>query len=294
MPKLKDFYAKLKEQGKIDNPEYEKFLNTVADGEIPDEVVRAIEEKFFTFERAAAHKDIHGKIKREVLDPVDNELKDLFEGQLKPYIDPSLEEELRQDGNSYKKLKLMKKLIPEIIEKVKAKPAVDEDTKRKLAEAERNVQELTQQFATAKKEYNDQFAAEKTKFETQLHDFKLDSELQTRGNKFTLAEAYEQNRQAITKVLMSDIKASNVLKLGEQNGQAIIQILDEHGKPKFDGNTPITIDSLLEEKYKPFLKQSSSGSTTSQATQSKTAQGSQQPNSAIRQGARTTVREKAQ
>lgn len=291
MPKLKEFYSKLKEQGKIDSPDYDKYLETVPDAEIPDSVVKAIEEKFFTFERAAAHKEIHGKIKREVLDPVDNELADLFDNQLKQYVDPLTEAELKQDGNSYKKLKALKKLIPDIIEKVKAKPAVDEDTKRKLSDYEKTIQDLTQQFTQAKKGYDEGLNSQKTKYEKDLHDFKLDIELQNRGNKFTLAEAYEQNRQAITKVLLSDIKQSNVLRLGEINGQPAIEIFDEHGKPKFDGNTPITIDSLLEEKYKPFLKQSGGNGTQSQATQQQSSQGrqQQQQNPAIRRGARTTV-----
>lgn len=293
MPKIKEFYTKLKEQGKIDNPEYDKFLAALQDGDIPDEVVKAIEEKFFTFERAAAHKDIHGKIKREVLDPVDNELADLFDNQLNQYIDPTLAAELKQDGNSYKKLKAMKKIIPDIIEKVKAKPALDEDSKRKLAENERTIQELTQKFTTAEKTYNEQLAAQKSESEKQFHDFRLDAELQNRGNKFTLAEAYEQNRKDLSSMLLNGIKTSNVLKLVETNGQADIQVLDEHGKPKFNGNTPVTVDSLLEEKYKPFLKQSGGGTGGQDRNQQSSRQGSQQqqqnnaPN--VRRGARTTV-----
>ena len=289
MSKLKDFFAKLKEQGKIENPAYDKFLETLADGDMPDEVAKAVEEKFYTFERAAAHKDIHGKIKREVLDPVDNELADLFDNQLKQYMDPMTEAELKADGNSYKKLKALKKLLPEILEKVKAKPAGDEDSKKKIEAAEKTIQELTQKFTVAEKTYNDQLTTQKTEAEKHLHDFKLDAELQNRGNKFTLAEAYEQNRQAITKVLMSDIKASHVLKLGEKDGQADIQVLDEHGKPKFSGNSPVTLDSLLEEKYKPFLKQSGGGTGSQDSQSTRQSQNHQQQNPAVRRGASTSV-----
>lgn len=290
MPKLKDFYAKLKEQGKIENEEYNKFLETVPDAEIPDAVVAAIEDKFYTFERAAAHKDIHGKIKREVLNPVDNEIAELFSGPLKEYIDPMLEAEFKQDGSSYRKLKAMKKLIPEVIEKVKAKPVLDEDSKKKLAEYERNIQEMTQKFKDAEKDYGAKLTAQKEESEKHLHDYKLDIELQNRGNKFTLAEAYEQNRKDLSNMLLNGIKQSNALKLVDINGQTEIQVLDEHGKTKFNGNSPVTIDSLLEEKYKPFLKQSGGGTGNQNRQQEPPRQGQQQQNqTTVRRGARTTV-----
>ena len=41
MAKVKDFFAKLKEQGKIENPAYDKFLEAIADGEVPDDVIAA-------------------------------------------------------------------------------------------------------------------------------------------------------------------------------------------------------------------------------------------------------------
>lgn len=292
MPKSKEYYAKLKEQGKIDNPAFDKFLESIPDFEVPDDVAAAFEEKFFTFERASAHKDIHAKIKREVLNPVDNELAALFDGPLKGHVDPMMEAEFKQDGNSYKKLKALQKLIPDVIEKVKAKPVLDEDSKKKLAEYERNIQEMTQKFSQAEKTYNEQLAAQKAESEKHLHDYKLDIELQNRGNKFTLAEAYEQNRKDLTNMLLNGIKTSNALKLVEVNGQTEIQVLDEHGKTKFNGNSPVTIDSLLEEKYKPFLKQSNGGAGNQNRQDPPPRNGQQnqqQQNPTVRRGARTTV-----
>jgi hypothetical protein len=287
MPKLKDFYTKLKEQGKISNPDFDAFITALPEVDVPDSVVKSFEDSFFTLERAAAHKDIHGKIKREVLDPVDNELADLF-NQLDGHLDPLLKAELKESGNSYAKLKSLKKLVPEIIEKVKGKPDTDEATKNKLLTYEKTVQELTEKFTKAEKTYNDQLTAQKAESEKQFHDFRLDTELQNLGNKFTLAEAYEQNRDAITKVLMSDIRSSNDLRLGEKDGRPEILVYDkESGKPKFNGNTPVAITSLLEEKYKPFLKQSG-GSTGSQDRQHQ-QQSPNPPKPGVRTGARTTV-----
>lgn len=289
MPKLKDFLTKLKEQGKINNQDYDAYLGIVADVELPDAVTKAIEDNFFTMERAAAHKDIHGRIKREVLDPVDNELSALFDGSLKEFLDPMAEGELKKEANTYNKLKLLSKLVPDAIAKSKVKPGTDEDTKKKIADLEANNRELIEKNSTAEKTYNEQLAAYKKTAEKELHDFKLDTELQMMGNKFTLAEAYDQNRKAISKVILSEIKASNSLKLGEKDGQPFIEVFDLEGKTRFNGNTAVTIDSLLEEKYKPFLKQSNgSGGQERQQQQTTTVKGGQQ-NPAIRRGASTTI-----
>jgi hypothetical protein len=257
MPKYKDFFSKLKDQGKINSPEFEEYLKTVPDAEIPDAVVKAIEDNFMTMERATAHKDVHGKIKREVLDPVDNDLKLLVE-QLKEYIDPSIEHTLNTEGNTYNKLRAITKLIPESLKKAKGSPVTDEETKKKLVEYEKTVQELTDKFGTAEKEYKNNLKHTETEWENKFHDFRLNTELQSLGNKFTLAEAFEEIRPNITEVIMSKIRSSNSLKLGEKDGRPVIHVNDENGKPKFNGNTPVTVDTLLEEAFKPYLKKSES------------------------------------
>jgi hypothetical protein len=89
--------------------------------------------------------------------------------------------------------------------------------------------------------------------------------------------------------LMSDIKSAHDLRLGEKDGQAEIQVYDrESGKPRFTGNTPVTITSVLEEKYKPFLKQSDGGGST-QGQERNRQQPPQPPKPGVRAGARTTV-----
>lgn len=286
MPKFKEFFTKLKEQGKINNPEYDKWLETVPDSDISDNIVKAIEDNFLTMERAAAHPAIHGKIKAEALDPIDNDLNEFFAFQLKEYLDPLTEQEIAKAGSSYKKTALLKKIVPEIIKKVKATPVTDEDTKKKLKDYETNINELTTKFTQAEKDYNDKLKADREQNETKYNDFVLNTELESLGNKFTLAEAFEETRPAITEVIMTKIKADNALKLGEKkNGHHSIIVNDEHGMPKFNGNTPITAESLLEESYKPFLKKSEgqqqeNTKSTAKATEQKTT---------VRAGARTTV-----
>lgn len=287
MPKQKDFFSELKKVGKINNPEFDKWVENLPDADIPDFVVKAHDDNFLTRERAQADKEIHGKIMADSLSPVDNDLNELFNFQLKEYLDPLTEQEIQKTGSSYKKLALLKKLVPEIIKKVKGTPQTDEDTKKKLTEYEKTIQEFTDKFTTAEKDYNSKLKSIQEESETKFHDFKLDTQLEKLGNTFTLAEAFEATRPAITKVIMSEIKGSNHLKLGEKDGKPVILVNDEKGNPRFNGNTPITVESLLEEHYKPFLKKSESDSTH-QATQKTPIQSSNQK-PAVRTGARTTV-----
>lgn len=144
----------------------------------------------------------------------------------------------------------------------------------------------------AEKEYKNNLKHTETEWENKFHDFRLGAELQSLGNKFTLAEAFEEIRPNITEVIMSKIRSSNSLKLGEKDGRPIIQVQDENGKPKFNGNTPVTVDSLLEEAYKPYLKKSETDAGRRENPKTTTAVQTQNP--AIRRGAPTTVVQKAQ
>jgi hypothetical protein len=71
--KLKDFFTKLKADGKINQAEFVSFVDTVPEFEIPDKAVEAFESSFLTIDRAATDKSVHSKLKREILDPVDQE-----------------------------------------------------------------------------------------------------------------------------------------------------------------------------------------------------------------------------
>jgi len=282
--KLKDFLTKMKTDGKINLPEFEEYLKTAPDAEIPYVVTRAIEENFMTLDRAAAHKDIHGRIKREVLDPVDNEMNDIVD-QLKDYIDSA--DTLKADPNTYNKIKNLKKSLPDIIKKAKGSPVTDDETKKKLVDYEKTIQEFGDKFTQAQKEYNAKLKETDTGWETKFHDYKLHSELEKLSNKYTLAEAFEETRPAITEVNLTKIKQSNRLKLGEKDGRPVIFVNDEHDKPKYNGNTPVTVDSLLDEAYKPFLKKSESDTQTQVNTRTTIVSTNQKP--AIRRGVNTTV-----
>jgi hypothetical protein len=293
--KLKDIFLKFKEQGKISDPEYDAILDKIPDGEFPDKLFKLIEDNFLTRERAVTDPQVSKEIWGKALWPVDKEIEN-FINILDP-IDRALALEtksLTKDlGNgkvvpdTFRQLEKLRSSLPGVLDKIKATPAQDEDSKKKVKQLETTIQEMTDKFTTLENDHKKNVKTVQDDYEKKFHDYKLDGELDKLGNSFTLAEAYDKNRQAISKVLMTDIKALHALKLGEKDGQPFIQVLDDKGQPKFNGNTPVTINELLTEKYKPFLKQSNGDHSQSQEKkQSFTVDTSKKD---VRRGARTTV-----
>lgn len=284
--KSKDFFSQLVRQGNISDVEATKFIETFPDVEVPDAFVKAHDNSFMTLDRAAAHKDIHGRIKREVLDPVDNDMTEFYE-LIKEYADPNLENIIKSESNTYNKLKAFKKTLPEVLKKIKGAPSTDEDTKKKLTEYEKTIQEFTDKFSAAEKDYKKQLSDYEKQSETKFNDYRLSTELEKLTNKYTLAEAFEETRPTITEVTLAKLRGSNHLSLGEKDGRPAIIVLDENGKPKFNGNSPVLVESLLDEAYKPFLKKSES--TPPRDTRS-TAAATPPPKPDSRRGVSTTVK----
>lgn len=291
MKKLKDFFSTLKTQGKIDNPEWDKFVDSIPDIEMPDPVFSSFENSFMTFDRAVMHPEIHAKIKRDALDPIDKQISGIVD-VLKDVIDETKFKIKRDTPNTYELARDLKDHMPAIMKKLKGTPVTDDDTKKKLTEYEKTIQELRDQFTSAEQEYNTKVKANGEQWESKFHDFRLGSELEKRANKYTLAEPFEETRPAITEVIMSKLRQQHNLKLGETNGQPDIIVNDEHGKPKFNGNSPVTIESLLDEAHKPFLKKSETNGQTQVNPRTTTVQTNTKPT--VRSGAPTTVVQKQQ
>lgn len=284
--KSKDFFSQLVRQGNISDAEATKFIDSFPDVEIPDAFVKAHDNSFMTLDRAAAHKDIHGRIKREVLDPVDNDMSEFYD-IIKEYADPNLENIIKSESNTYNKLKALKKTLPEALKKAKGSPNTDEDTKKKIAEYEKTVQELADKFTVAEKDYKKRLTDFEKQSEDKFNDYKLGSELEKLTNKYTLAEAFEKTRPAINKVTLAELRGSTHLKLGEKDGQTVVLVLDDEGKPKFNGNSQVTIESLLDARYEPFLKKSES---QHQETRKTTTTVTPPNQTNIRRGVSTTVK----
>lgn len=248
--KYKEYFSKLGELGKIDNEDYKKFLETVPDGEMPDAVFPMIDSKFLTVERAMTHKDVVKNIKAGVLDVVDKDIKVIMK-----YLPADKVLDIEREENTFKKLEMVRDALPEAFTKA-AKAPNDEEAKKKLHEAQENMHALTEKFNKLNESHKQDVEKVKQQSQEELKIYKLNSELEKRANSYTFADVFKDARPKLTKAILSEIKAKNKLDLIEKDGEYSIPVLDDSGAPRFlnDGNTPVTINSLLDAELKPYLK----------------------------------------
>lgn len=287
--KFKDYFTKLKEQGKITNEEFDKFLETVPEGEIPDALYAILQDKFMTVDRAVTHKEVHGRIMRENLDPIDNDLKKML--TFIDGIDKFAASNIDKSPSTYSKLAAITETLPKLFEKVKTTPGDNEDAKKQIEESKKVINELTEKI----KEINSGYEVEKKKlteqYENREKSMKIDWALENKTRNYTLAESHEPLRDSITRIILSDLKSENALALGEKPGEIIVQeIVNGAPRPKFNGNDPVTIDSLLEAKFEPYIKKSNADDDARKQTQEPRVKSYQvDTNKQVRRGNSTTV-----
>lgn len=262
--KYKDYFLKLKETGKINNEDYTKFLDTVPDGEIPDAVFTVLDTTFLTTERALTHKEVHGKIMSQVLDPIDRDIKKML-----TLLPAEKILDIERETNTYKRLEMIREAIPAVMAKAQKAPN-DEEAKKKLEQAQSTIQELTDKFSTLEGNHKSELQKIREAASLENKNFRLDTHLEKMANSYTLADAHKETRGILTKALLNEIKSKNKLDLVETNGEASILVLGDDGKPRYenDGNTPVTIKSVLDTHFKPLLKVNGADGSDSQSQQS--------------------------
>lgn len=293
MAKAKEFFTLLKNQGKINEPEFDELIEKVPDFEIPEKAHKAFENSFYTLDRASTNTMIKNKIRADALDPVDRDIEKIINAIASVDKDSAGRlKSLLRDGDerkpdTYKRTEFLANQLSDIFGKVKGAPNGDEELKKEIEKYKHSLQESLEKFSTLESDYKKQLSSKDKEYEEKLHDYQLDNELEKLAGSFTLAEAYEQNRSSINKVILSELKNSNKLKLGVKDGQKIINVFDDKGEPKYNGNSPILINQLVEEKFKPFLKQSN-GPPPQKASHTTVTVPNQQ-NPSVRRGVPTAV-----
>lgn len=299
---FKDFLAKLKKDGKINEAEFDAAIESAPEWDFPDKAIQAFESAFLTIDRAATDKQVHAKLKREFLDPFDNDFKKIL--TVIDQFDKFKSSEIDKLQSTYEKSAAITSFLPDLLEKVKATPATDEQTRQELEKSKATIQELMDKIeklnadTTAKERHWEKAAEEKIK------NYRIETELEKLANSFKFGKAYEtpEVRSALTRSKLGEIKQIHKLDLVEKDGQTTIMVLDQDGKPRFNGNTAVTIKDLLEESFKPFIKANNAGDDGDDDDEhnhnpsSSTPQGSGRVKSyqvddqgQRRQGARTTV-----
>lgn len=288
--KSKDYFQKLKEQGKINKEDYDKFLETVPEFEIPDPVFQILDSSFLTVERALSHKDVTSKLRREIMDPVDQNIKAALK-----HLSAEDVLAIEREESTYQKMLLLNEAIPKAIQKASKAPN-DEEAKKKLQESQTVIQELTAKFNKLNEDTVTREKALQKEYDGKIKGYRLNAELEKLANSYTFADVHKDSRPYITKAKLDEIRAAYNLDLVDTDGNPTIQIKDEHGAPLFEngGNTPVAIQSLLDGKFKPFLKVSNADEGNNgqqqaqqhQATKSFTVNNGQQ---APRRGADVSV-----
>lgn len=290
--KLKDFFTKLKTDGKITQAEFIAAIDGLPEHEFPDKAVEAFEASFLTADRAATDKTVHSKLKREFLDPLDNDFKKIL--TVIDGFDKFKASEIDKIGSTYEKSAAITAFLPELLTKIKATPGTDEEAKKELKKAKDNVQELMAKIETIN---TDTAAREKhwqKESEEKINGYRLRTLLEKRADSIKFGKAYsdEAVRKDITKGKLDKLIASKALQLVEKDGQEPdIIVVDGEGKPRFNGNSAVTINSLLEDEFKIYIKANNSGDDDKdegkdQVTKRFTVQDGKKE---IRQGRRTTV-----
>lgn len=244
--KSKEYFTKLKEQGKIDSEEYTKFIDTVPEYEIPETVYAAISDSFLTRERALSDPKIGGKIRSEVYDGVDAQIVDLL-----PVLDVFDAEKINSEKDTKTRIKLLKTAIENKVEKVKkANPSKEEEVK----ELNKNNADLIEKIKTINAEREKERLDLQKKYDEEKGQILLDMALKTKVSKFEFAPEHAKLKDTITNVLLLDLKQKNKLSVDESGNIKVQEIVNGVAKDKFNGNDPVTIEKLLEEGVSPYLK----------------------------------------
>lgn len=243
--KLKQHFTKQKAQAELNNEDFNKFIESIPeDMEIPDIAVNLLEENFLTRKRAISDKQVYDKIRAETLNAVDEQVKNIL-----PLISGTDREAIEKETNSYKKIELLKTAMDNA---VKAAKIDNPDANEQIKELKKTQSELTEKIKSINLDHETAVKGLKEGFEKDKKGMKLDWTLDKKLSDFEFGDEYKTVRPALTESIISKIKSDNVLELDDKGN---IQVLDkETGKPKFDGNNPVTLDHLLVEPLKPFIK----------------------------------------
>lgn len=282
--KAKDFLLKLTRQGKINNEDFNKVIETFPDIELPDVWANMVDESFLTRERALADTKVYDTIRGEVLDGVKLNIKEYL-----PFLAPEDQETIGKEPKAFNQLKMLKDAFGRSIEKIKTEnPSNDE----KVKELTKINQDYVKQITTQKTEFENIQKEQLKKFEAEKIGMKTDWTLDKKLGEYTFADEYKEVKPHLTKGIIDKIKSENVLML-DDSGQIQIHEKTESGatKQKFNGNEPVTLDKLLEEPLKPFLKKNNGAAAGAAGQNGQNGSGRQNPPPPVKDRSKMTLQE---
>lgn len=264
--KIKAFIEKLNRQGKIKNDDLDKILETLPETDLPDVWVNLVEENFLTRERASSDFEIIKKIKAESLNGVDEKFKAIL-----PLLDVTDRETIEKENNTYKKIELLPAAFQKLIEKSKTENPNNDEVIKKL---KADVKEFADKVTAINQEKEATIKELQGKHESEKSDLKLMWTFDKKLGDYVFADEFTPVKPALMKIIQDTVRASNTLQLDDK-GQIVVVEVDpatKVAKPKFNGNDPVTIDNLLADLTKPYLKKNTGdgGGQQQQRTQMRT------------------------
>jgi hypothetical protein len=266
--KLKEYFLKLKTQGKITNEEFDKSLETLADTEIPDQIISALDDKFLTRERAVTDKEIYRRVYAEALNGVDSTISNL----LPTLASKSDQVAISGEVDTFKKLKMLDAAYKRQYEELKKTAP---DANKLNEEYQKNVRELTEKLESAQGEKEKVISEMDTKIkevtsqkEKELKQFKLRTDITGKLAQIEFAKEFTENPKVKETVFNGILNSvfKNDLDYDDQGHIAVQEIVNGVPKPKFfpGTNDQVTIEKLLETETSPYLKRNNSDGNGSQ------------------------------
>lgn len=264
--KARAYFEKITKQGKINASEdFTKFLDTLKDDqEIPDVWVNMFENEFLTRERAKADDKIYDTIRGEVLDGVKLNVREIV-----PFLSPEDQEAILKEPKGFNQLKMLKPAFEKAFQAVKEQAPPSNEEKEK--EYKKQLKEMADKLAAQKNDFEAKEKETLQRYESEKKSLLLDFSLNNKMGEFTFADEFKEVKPTLVKSILDKIKGENVLVLDEATGSIAVHEKTETAgvtKQKYNGNDPVTLDKLLEEPLKPFLKKNNAGTPPAQGRES--------------------------
>lgn len=245
--KAKDAFLKLKEQGKIESPEYETFLNTLPDFEFPEPVFQALEDKFFTIERAKADPTIQSHYKAQTLNGVDAWIAEGVKDQMWP-------SSILDEKDTFKRLKMIRGEVTNEIQRLKNKPG-DTDKDKKIGDLSATVDQLTQKINSMTSEYTASRDGFEKDYRNKVDALELDYAIRGQADQYVFADEYSNSpeiKEVVRKAVIDKVKGGGFFSL--KDGQIKVWENESRTSPKLQGNSEVTFKSLLDKAVEPYIK----------------------------------------
>lgn len=253
--KAKEYFLKLKSQGKITLEDFDKFVESLPDFEVPEVVVSSLEENFLTRDRAAADKAINAKIVKEVLGNIDASIHAVL-----PELPLFNAADIEAEKDTHKKLKLLKAGFKNAV--AEAKKTNGEAASEEL---QKTIKDLTQRLELEKNEKEKVISEQDSKIKEvtelskkELKNYRLKNDIMGKLAQIEFAKEFSQD--PVRKEAALSFVLNNLLKNDmdyDEQGHIVIQEMNNGvPKPKFfpNSNDQVTLDKLLEAETKPFIK----------------------------------------